>query len=54
MLAKAYSNAVNGIDGYLVEVEIDLSQGLPTFNIVGLPDTAVREAKERVKAAIKN
>ena len=54
MLAKAYSNAVMGLDGYLVEVEIDLSQGLPSFNIVGLPDTAVREAKERVKAAIKN
>ena len=54
MLAKAYSNAVTGINGYLVEVEIDLSQGLPAFNIVGLPDTAVREAKERVKAAVKN
>ena len=54
MLAKAYSNAVTGIDGYLVEVEIDLSQGLPAFNIVGLPDAAVREAKERVKSAIKN
>ena len=54
MLAKAYSNAVVGLNGYLVEVEIDLSQGLPCFNIVGLPDVAVREAKERVKAAIKN
>ncbi|AGB40611.1 Mg chelatase-related protein [Halobacteroides halobius DSM 5150] len=54
MLAKTASNAVLGIEGYLVEVEVDLSQGLPAFNIVGLPDTAVREAKERVKAAIKN
>ena len=54
MLAKAYSNAVVGIEGYLVEVEIDLAQGLPAFNIVGLPDVAVKEAKERVRAAIKN
>ncbi|GAB6137672.1 YifB family Mg chelatase-like AAA ATPase [Halanaerobaculum tunisiense] len=54
MLAKTASNAVLGIDGYLVEVEIDLAKGLPAFNIVGLPDTAVREARERVKAAIKN
>jgi magnesium chelatase family protein len=54
MLAKAYSNAVAGIEGYSVEVEIDLAQGLPAFNIVGLPDVAVKEAKERVRAAIKN
>ncbi|MCK8816548.1 YifB family Mg chelatase-like AAA ATPase [Natroniella sulfidigena] len=54
MLAKANSNAVLGIDGYVVQVEVDLAKGLPAFNIVGLPDTAVRESKERVKAAIKN
>lgn len=54
MLAKAISNAVLGIDGYLVEVEVDLAKGLPAFNIVGLPDVAVREAKERVRSAIKN
>jgi magnesium chelatase family protein len=54
MLAKAISNAVLGIDGYLVEVEVDLAKGLPAFNIVGLPDVAVKEAKERVRSAIKN
>ncbi len=54
MLAKTVSNAVLGIEGYEVEVEIDLAKGLPSFNIVGLPDAAVREAKERVRAAIKN
>ncbi|GAB6098916.1 YifB family Mg chelatase-like AAA ATPase [Halanaerocella petrolearia] len=54
MLAKTASNAVLGIEGYLVEVEIDLAKGLPAFQIVGLPDTAVRESRQRVKAAIKN
>lgn len=54
MLAKCYTSALMGIDAYLVEVEVDISRGLPNFNIVGLPDTAVREAKERVTAAIKN
>jgi len=43
-----------GIDGYIVEVETDISSGIPAFEIVGLGDTAVRESKERVKAAIKN
>ena len=43
-----------GIDAYLVEVETDISRGLPNSSIVGLPDTAAREAKERVTAAIKN
>jgi len=54
MLAMARSCAVVGLDGALVEVEVDLSNGLAAFLIVGLPDTAVNEAKERVKAAIKN
>jgi magnesium chelatase family protein len=54
MLAKALSCAVVGLDSALVEVEVDLSPGLPSFAIVGLPDTAVQEAKERVRAAIKN
>jgi magnesium chelatase family protein len=54
MLARALSCAVVGLDSALVEVEVDLSQGLPTFTIVGLPDTAVNEAKERVRAAIRN
>jgi magnesium chelatase family protein len=48
------SCAVVGLDGALVQVEVDLSTGLPTFTIVGLPDAAVNEAKERVRAAIHN
>jgi len=54
MLAKVFSSAVIGIDAYVVEVEVDISQGLPSFTTVGLPEGAVRESKERVKAAIKN
>jgi len=54
MLAKAQSCAVVGLEGALVEVEVDIGQGLPAFSIVGLPDAAVTEAKERVRAAIKN
>jgi len=48
------SSAVHGVDAYPVEVEIDISNGLPSFITVGLPETAVKESKERVKAAIKN
>ncbi|GAC1402048.1 MAG: YifB family Mg chelatase-like AAA ATPase [Chloroflexota bacterium] len=54
MLAKALSSAVVGLESALVEVEVDLSPGLPAFTVVGLPDTAVQEARERVRAAIKN
>ena len=54
MLAKVLSCAVVGLEGAVVEVEVDISAGLPAFTIVGLPDTAVQEAKERVRAAIKN
>ena len=54
MLAKIFSSAVTGVDAYLVEVEIDISPGLPFFTTVGLPEAAVRESKERVKAAISN
>ena len=55
MLAKVYSAAIVGLEGVLVEVEIDIqNQGLPSFTIVGLPDKAVDEAKERVRSAIKN
>jgi magnesium chelatase family protein len=54
MLAKARSCAVVGLEGALVEVEVDIAHGLPSFAIVGLPDAAVNEAKERVRAAIKN
>ena len=54
MLAKVLSCAVVGLEGAVVEVEVDTSGGLPAFTIVGLPDTAVQEAKERVRAAIRN
>jgi len=54
MIAQLNSTALLGIDGYIVDVEIDISSGLPAFDIVGLPDTAVKESKERIRAAIKN
>ena len=54
MLAKVISCAVVGLDGTIVEVESDISAGLPLFAIVGLPDAAVQEAKERVRAAIRH
>ena len=54
MLARVLSSAVFGIDAYRVEVEVDIAQGLPTFATVGLPEGAVKESKDRVKAAIKN
>ncbi len=54
MLSKIFSGTVYGIEGFEVEVEVDISRGLPSFSIVGLPDTAVKESKERVVAAIRN
>jgi magnesium chelatase family protein len=54
MLAIVLSSAVSGIDAYLVKVEIDISNGLPSLSTVGLPDSAVKESRERVTAAIKN
>jgi len=54
VLAKVLSSAVFGIDAYTVEVEVDIATGLPAFSTVGLPDGAVKESKDRVKAAIKN
>ena len=54
MLAKVRTCAVVGLDGYVIEVEVDISPGLPSFTIVGLPDTAVQEARERARAAIRN
>lgn len=53
-LAKVRSAAVVGLDAQEVEVEVDISNGLPSMTIVGLPDTAVQEARERVRAAIRN
>ena len=54
MLARVTSAAVLGVDAYPVEIEVDISGGLPSFTVVGLPDTAVQESRERVRAAIKN
>jgi len=54
MIAGIKSGAVEGIDGYGVNVEIDLARGLPSFTIVGLPNAAVRESRERVSAALRN
>src|SRR3972149_2197291 len=54
MLAKVHTAAVVGLEGAIVEVEVDTSRGLPSFVIVGLPDAAVQESRERVQAAVKN
>ncbi len=54
MLAMIKSMALQGLDGYILSVQVDVSAGIPCFNIVGLPGTSVKEAKERVKTAIKN
>ncbi len=54
MIAQVNTTALFGIDGFVVEVETDISNGLPGFDIVGLPDAAVKESKERIRAAIKN
>jgi len=54
MIATVKSCGLLGIDGYVVEVETDISNGMPAFDVVGLPDAAVKESKERVRAAMKN
>lgn len=54
MYSKVLGSSLLGIDGYNVEIEVDLANGLPQFQIVGLPDSAIRESKDRVRAAIKN
>ncbi|MDI3518329.1 MAG: magnesium chelatase family protein, partial [Caldanaerobacter sp.] len=54
MLSKVKTMAILGIDAYVVDVEIDLGTGIPSFDIVGLGDTEVKEARDRVRAAIKN
>ncbi len=54
MIAKVYSVVVSGLDGQLVEVEVDIHNGMPAFIIVWLPDTAIQESRERVRSAIKN
>ncbi|MFO7951235.1 MAG: YifB family Mg chelatase-like AAA ATPase [Bacillota bacterium] len=54
MLAKIHSCTILGINGIPLDVEVDISDGLPAFDIIGLPDASVREAKERVRSAIRN
>lgn len=54
MFSSIKTCVLNGIDGYIVNVETDLQNGMPVFNIVGLPDISIKESKERVRAAIKN
>jgi magnesium chelatase family protein len=54
MLAKVTSCALQGLDGVIVEVEVDTSRGMPGLTVVGLPDAAVKESRERVRSAIKN
>lgn len=54
MIAKIYSGAVLGLDAEQIEVEADVTNGLPATIVVGLPDTSVQESRERVKTAIKN
>lgn len=54
MIAKILSYALTGLNGIPVSVEVDINNGLPSFDIVGLADTSVKESKERVRAAIKN
>src|SRR4051794_15315080 len=54
MLARVKSGALMGVDAVVVEVEVDMSLGMPFFNVVGLPEGAVRESKVRVISALKN
>jgi magnesium chelatase family protein len=54
VLSKVKSISLIGIEGFTVEIEVDIQNGMPLFNMVGLPDTVVKESKERVRSAIKN
>ncbi len=54
MIAKVKSCGLLGIDGYIVDVETDIANGMPVFDVVGLPDAAVKESRERVRAAMRN
>ncbi|GAF51383.1 hypothetical protein RW1_097_02590 [Rhodococcus wratislaviensis NBRC 100605] len=53
-LGRAHSVAVTGVDGQLVEIEADIGRGLPAVHLVGLPDTALQEARDRIRAAVAN
>ena len=54
MIAKIYSSCVLGVEAYEVTAEVDIGGGLPHFSIVGLPDIAIKESRDRIKSAIKN
>ena len=54
MLSIVKSIALHGLQGYLVNIQVDVYAGMPSFEIVGLPDTSIRESRERVKTAIRN
>jgi len=54
VIQKVKSFGLDGIDGYIVDVEVDVGRGLPSYTLVGLPDASVKESKERVQSAIKN
>lgn len=54
MLSIVQSMGLHGLDGFLINVEVDVSAGMPSFDVVGLPDASVKEAKERVRTAIRN
>ena len=54
MITKVKSSGYFGIESFSVDVEVDISKGLPAFNIVGLGDTAINESRERIKAGIRN
>jgi magnesium chelatase family protein len=54
VLANVLSAAIVGVEAHLVDVEVDISSGLPQFSIVGLPDATVRESRDRVRAALRN
>jgi len=54
VLAKVLSSTLLGVDAWIIEVEVDLANGLPTFTTVGLPDVSIRESRDRVKAAMVN
>src|SRR4030042_5712916 len=54
MLAKAISLDVHGIEAHIVQIEVDIVKGLPNFIIVGLPDSTIKESRERIRSAIEN
>lgn len=54
MLSTTKTIALHGLEGFLIDVQVDISSGMPSWDIVGLPDASIKEAKERVRTAIKN